>query len=292
MFDKTSFKRTLSSRKLMYTMWVGLMLTLFPHLCGGADQGMTKLLIEHLKGTSNYHVPQSEDLIPDDKYGEDVRLGKKIFTRTYKYASRYTGNDLACSNCHLNAGRKPNSAPLWAAFGMYPSYKSRNDRNNSLEERIRQCFRFSMNGIPPALDTPEIRALVSYIHFLSRGVPIGVHMPGRGFPQIVNTGNDPNPTRGSAVYKDKCTVCHKSNGQGEKKQGGGYNYPPLWGMGSYNKGSGMAQDKLLAGFIVANMPLGNGWSLTDQEALDVAAFINLKIRPWDPRKGVIKGLFD
>lgn len=40
------------------------------------------------------------------------------------------------------------------------------------------------------------------------------------------------------------------------------------------------------------MPLGQGWSLTDQEALDVAAYINLQIRPFDPRKGLLKGFFD
>jgi hypothetical protein len=37
------------------------------------------------------------------KYGDDVRLGKQIFTETYNYAHRYSGNDLTCSNCHLYA---------------------------------------------------------------------------------------------------------------------------------------------------------------------------------------------
>ena len=41
-----------------------------------------------------------------------------------------------------------------------------------------------------------------------------------------------------------------------------------------------------------NMPLGQPWSLTDQEALDVAAYINLQVRPLDPRKGLLEGLFD
>ena len=63
-------------------------------------------------------------------------------------------------------------------------------------------------------------------------------------------------------------------------------------MDSYNKGAGMANNNILAGFIKANMPLGQPWSLTDQEALDVAAYINQHIRPFDPRKGLLKGLFD
>jgi len=245
------------------------------------------------RAATRYHIPPSDDEIPNDKYGDDVRLGQKIFTATYKYARRYIGNELTCANCHLDAGRRPHSAPLWAAYGMYPSYKAKNDRNNTIEERIQQCFRFSMNGISPAQDAPEVRALVSYIHFLSRGVPIGVEMPGRGYPLISKTGYDPNPSRGGAVYKNKCASCHADDGAGKKNGGGdGYQFPPLWGLDSYNKGAGMARDELLAGFIKANMPLGEGWTLSDQEALDVAAYINLQLRPWDPRKGFIKGMFD
>ncbi len=252
----------------------------------------TRALADHLKGTTHYHVPPDEDTIPNDKYGDEVRLGKKIFTETYKYGRRYAGNDLTCANCHLDAGRQPNAGPMWAAYGMYPAYREKNDRSNSLEERIQQCFQFSLNGFAPALDAPELRALVSYIHFLSKGAPIGTEMPGRGYPQVVRTGSDPNPKRGADIYKAKCASCHGANGAGEKKAGGGYTWPPVWGMDAYNKGAGMANNDLLAGFIKANMPLGQPWSLTDQEAFDVAAYINLQIRPYDPRKGLLKGLFD
>ena len=252
----------------------------------------TRALADLLKGAAHYHTAPGEDTIPNDKYGDDVRLGKRIFTETYTYGWRYAGNELSCANCHLDAGRRPNAGPVWAAYGMYPAYVGKTDRNISLEERIQQCFRFSMNGFAPALDAPELRALVSYIHFLSRGVPVGVVMPGRGFPQLVRTGSDPSPQRGADIYQAKCALCHGTDGAGEKKAGGGYSRPPLWGMDSYNKGAGMANNDTLAGFIKANMPLDQPWSLTDQEALDVAAYINLQIRPTDPRKGLLKGLFD
>jgi len=249
-------------------------------------------LVKTLQHGKEYHAPPDDAQIPSDKYGDEVRLGKKIFTETRTYASRYSGNGLSCANCHLDAGRRANAAPLWAAFGMYPAYRAKNDRSNTFEERIQQCFRFSLDGIAPALDAPEVRALVAYAHFLSRGVPIGVDMPGRGYPQIVNTGYDPNPTRGQQVYAARCAACHGKTGQGQESPGGGYQFPPLWGMDSYNKGAGLANSELLAGFVKANMPLGQEWSLTDQEALDVAAFINLQLRPWDPRKGAIGGLLD
>lgn len=292
-----SFARRLWERSIRYGM-AAVMLPVCllgtPGLAqdGGAPAEPTRVLADHLKGASSYHVAPGEDTIPNDKYGDDVRLGKKIFTETYKYGRRYAGNDLTCANCHLDAGRMPNAGPMWAAYGMYPAYREKTDRSNSLEERIQQCFRFSLNGFAPALDAPELRALVSYIHFLSRGVPIGMDMPGRGYPQVVRTGSDPSPKRGADIYGAKCATCHGTNGAGVQKAGGGYTWPPLWGMDAYNKGAGMANNETLAGFIKANMPLGQPWSLADQEALDVAAYINLQIRPVDPRKGLLKGLFD
>lgn len=247
-------------------------------------------LVDVIKGEKDYHQPPSEDTIPHDKYGDDVRMGKKIFTQTYRYARRYAGNDMACSNCHRDAGRKPNAAPLWAAYGIYPMYRSREDRSMTLAERIQSCFRFSLNGIAPPLDTPEMRGLLAYMHFLSRGVPVGVVLPGRRFPQIVRTDMEPSPTRGEEVYRQGCQRCHGEDGAGKQDPAGGFEMPPLWGGQSYNRGAGFARSELLAGYIIANMPPDEPWTLTDQQAVDVAAFINIQIRPWDPRKGVIKGL--
>lgn len=252
----------------------------------------SRALNELLRSGRPYHQPPDLSTLASDKYADDVRLGYKIFTETRQYARRYTGNDLACRHCHLDAGRAANAAPMWAAFGMYPSYKRRNDRNNSLEDRIQQCFRFSLNGFAPTLDSPEVRALVAYFHFLSHGVPIGVEMPGRGFPQVVETGKDPSPSRGDQTFKRKCVACHGVDGAGVRNDTGGYLYPPLWGRGAYNKGSGFYDNQTLAGFIKANMPPTQHWSLSDQEALDLAAYINLQFRPWDPRRGMIHGLFD
>jgi thiosulfate dehydrogenase len=109
---------------------------------------------------------------------------------------------------------------------------------------------------------------------------------------VARTSHDPSPARGAAAYKTKCAACHGSDGEGQKKEDGTYANPPLWGFDSYNKGAGFAQNALLAGFIKANMPLGQGGSLSDQEAVDLAAFINLQLRPWDPRKGMLRGMLD
>jgi len=256
------------------------------------NEGSSKEVVDMLKGKNEYFSPPDETTIPNDKYGADVRLGLNIFTKTKEYANRYVGNGLVCSNCHLDRGRKPHAAPMWAAYSMYPAYRARDDRNINLAERIQQCFRFSLNGFAPAFDAPEIRALISYMHFLSSNVPVGKQMPGRGFPQIMKTGFDPSPSRGEIIYKSKCVECHGANGEGKTENTGKFIYPPLWGKNAFNKAAGFSRITLLAGFIKANMPFGQEWSLTDQESLDLAAYINLQIRPWDPRKGFLKSLFN
>jgi len=248
---------------------------------------------EFLAQLKSSKIPTSVDDLaaPQDKYGDDVRLGFRIFTQTAKYAGRYSGNDLSCSNCHLDAGRREHAAPMWGAIGMYPAYKRRNDRNNTLEDRIQQCFQFSLNGFAPAADSPEIRALLSYIHYISRGVPVGVNLPGRGLISIENTGFDPNPSRGLKSFEKYCTSCHQADGSGKRKEkGNGFTVPPLWGRHAYNKAAGFSEIRKLAGFIKANMP-PQGANLSSQEALDIAAYINQQIRPGDPRKGLFDAWF-
>ncbi len=60
-------------------------------------------------------------------------------------------------------------------------------------------------------------------------------------------------------------------------------FPPLWGEAAYNWGAGMHRVDTAAAFIRHNMPLGLGASLTEQEAWDVAQFVNSHERPQDPR---------
>ena len=79
-----------------------------------------------------------------------------------------------------------------------------------------------------------------------------------------------------------CAACHGADGAGQKA-GGKMVFPPLWGARSFNWGAGMASIKNAAEFIRANMPLGQGGSLTPQEAWDLAAFVDSQVRPQDPR---------
>lgn len=143
-----------------------------------------------------------------------------------------------------------------------------------------------MNGRPLPLDSREMKAFVSYINFLSRGIPIGAEIEGTA------TKPSPPPNRradldaGAAIYKEKCVACHGDNGQGARagKPGDalGYVFPPLWGPDSFNTGAGMNRVLMAARFIRHNMPQGANHeapALTNEQAFDVAAYMASKPRP-------------
>ncbi len=76
-------------------------------------------------------------------------------------------------------------------------------------------------------------------------------------------------------------MCHGDNGQGLQASldiRDGYLFPPLWGPDTFNDGAGMHRVLTAANFIKARMPLGQA-DLTDDEAFDVAAYINSTERP-------------
>ncbi|HET7569639.1 MAG TPA: c-type cytochrome [Gammaproteobacteria bacterium] len=226
--------------------------------------------------------PPPESAIPGGPDGEMIRFGEQVFTDTGHYAKAYTGNVLNCSNCHLDRGRLANSAPMWAAFGRYPRYRKKNDKVNTLADRIQGCFVFSMNGKPPPADSKVMVALESYFHWLATGVPVNTDPPGTGYPDVPKPARAPDPARGAQVFKTHCALCHGADGQG-RTSAGAVVFPPLWGPQSFNWGAGMHRIPTAAAFIKANMPLGLGGTLTDQQAWDVAAFVDHHPRPQDPR---------
>jgi len=239
---------------------------------------------ETLRRPGKRFVPPELDELPANAWGDLVREGRAIFVDTGARAPRYAGNGLSCVSCHLGEGRKPDAAPLWGAWPMYPTYRGKNDDVNTFQMRVQDCFRFSMDGLMPPLQSREILAITAYAQWLARGIPSGTPVPGRGFVQI-KRDIEPSDDRGRVVYGMKCAVCHGDNGQGVKAADQvRYQFPPLWGSDSFNRGAGMYTVRTAAAYIKGNMPLGRGMSLADQEAYDVALYIRLKNRPTDPRK--------
>jgi thiosulfate dehydrogenase len=198
-------------------------------------------------------------------------MGYEIVVHTQQYAKRYVGNKLNCTNCHLDAGLNPNAASFVGLSVQYPEYRARVDRTMTLADRINECFERSLNGkaLPP--DSSKLQAVIAYIEWLSQNVPRGSKVAWRGIPRISQI-QLLDPVLGKAVLVKKCAFCHGTDGQGTMAA------PPLWGPNSYSIAAEMARVGVAASFIKGNMPRGWGWTVTDKEAFDVAAYINSQPR--------------
>jgi len=225
---------------------------------------------------SRVFAPPPLEAIPNNEQGAKIRYGYLLVVNTQEHARGHVGNALSCANCHLDAGRKLHAAPFLGLASVYPEYRSRNARLNTIEDRLDQCFERSLNGRALPTGSREKEALVAYIAWLSEGVSLESAKQWRGFMRITPS-RQTDASKGRALFAAKCTACHGADGQGTAA-------PPLWGPRSYNIGAGMARVSLAAAFIKTNMPLGQGGTLTDDEAYDLAAFINSQPRPDFPGK--------
>jgi thiosulfate dehydrogenase len=227
----------------------------------------------------------------DDALGKLVKYGHALVTDTANQigpaapdpAKRYAGNGLTCQNCHLQGGTQPYAMPLVGVWGQFPQYRGREGEVGTLEERVNGCMERSMNGRGLALDSREMKAFLVYMKWLSTGIPDGAKIIGAGTLPVQEPGRAADLRHGAQIYRQSCAACHGENGQGQRSPGGtGYQFPPLWGPDSYNDGAGMTRLLNAAAFAKQNMPLGTTFeapTLTDEEAYDVAGFINSRPRP-------------
>ncbi|MGD9922836.1 MAG: c-type cytochrome [Pseudorhodoplanes sp.] len=252
----------------------------------------------------NWSVPQIGAL-PYDAAGMLIRRGRDLVTATYAHigpavadeAKRYAGNNLACSNCHLNAGTKKFGIPLWGLEDQFPQYSFEAGKEITIQDRINSCMTRSMNGKPLPVDSPEMQAFVAYIDFLSKGATRGEKLSGLGEGKMPILGRAADPSRGKVLYAKSCAVCHQLDGSGVRRDNAlpnfGYLTPPLWGPDSFNNGAGMATLIAMANFIHFNMPNGTSYTrprLRQQEAWDIAAYVISQPRP--QREGLDKDFPD
>jgi thiosulfate dehydrogenase len=212
--------------------------------------------------------------IPSGPLGVSIRRGLALVTATRESLPANVGSGLRCVSCHLDEGRR--SPASWVgAVGRYPQYRSRSGAVETIEYRVNGCFERSLNGKAIPADGPDMRDIVAYLAFLSRGVPVGYRPP----PADTRwNALKPDTAAGSAFFQANCARCHGVDG------GGMVAAPPLWGPRSFNIGAGMARVRTAAAFIVANMPFDKALTLTDQQALDVAGYITAQRRPDFPGK--------
>jgi thiosulfate dehydrogenase len=237
------------------------------------------------------------DRLPDDPLGRTVRRGRDLIVKTSSLigpdapdpAMRFAGNGLDCQSCHLQAGTQKFGLPLAGVWGVFPQYIARENEIRTLEERINGCMERSMNGRALPVDGPEMKAMLTYIRFISGSEPVGKAVEGRGAPPLPLLERAADPVHGGQVFTTICAVCHGADGQGQRLErsearelGRRYRYPPLWGPDSFNDGAGMARAITAAQYIHANMPFGTTSEapvLPVADAFDVAAFVLGQPRP-------------
>ena len=236
--------------------------------------------------------PLSDPTLDHSTLSNEVRWGFRIFTNTPREAPKFAPSKVSCNNCHLNGGQRERSLPLVGVAGMFPEYNKRSGRLYSLGDRIVDCFLRSENATGasqderPATASKEVLAVSAYLTWLARGSEVGKNPVWRGQNAIASSNLIPieklDPRKGEALFLEHCTNCHGEDGQGvqigDKKAG------PLWGPDSWNDGAGAARVYTLAGIIRYSMPYLDPGRLTDEEAQQLAAFINSKPRPSYPYK--------
>ncbi len=237
------------------------------------DQGYKKQVV-------SWVVPD-ESTLPDNQYGKMVKYGKKLVTETYNIIGpnvkdkkmRFAGNNLSCSSCHADGGTVQNQAAFVGIYSRFPQYQARADGIATIQNRINGCMMRSMNGKQLPENSKEMKAMVAYMQWLSIGVPVGAKVEGQGLAKIELLDRAADPKKGEKIYAEKCSACHGANGAGVSNPAGGYIFPPVWGKDTYNTGAGMYRLIKAAQYIKANMPKGAA-TLTNEEAFDVASFIN------------------
>ncbi len=234
--------------------------------------GMDTTLISHIGG-------EREELV---RYGRELIRNTAFYLGPKGVVAQQT-NGMNCQNCHLEAGAQPWGNNYSAVWSTYPKFRERSGTTETVAKRINDCFERSLNGT--ALDTTgrEMQALLAYMEWLGTGIEAKKKPKGSGLAELPFLDRAADPMKGEAIYMAKCESCHQKDGGGVMAASGStYQYPPLWGEHSYNIGAGLFRLSRFAGYVKNNMPQGVTWEnpqLTDEEAWDVAAYVNSQQRP-------------
>ena len=220
-----------------------------------------------------------------------ISYGRDLVARTQDYFGENglvrpaSINGMNCQNCHLDAGSKPFGNNYFAVESTYPQLRARSGALETIPKRVNDCFQRSLNGAPLDTSSREMQAILAYMRWLGTGIPKGEKPKGAGLVEVPFLDRAAQAERGRHIYAEKCASCHAANGQGSPMPDSPRQYPPLWGDKSYNEGAGLFRLSRFAGYVKANMPFGASYQnpqLSDEEAWDVAAFVNSQPRPKHP----------
>ena len=246
------------------------------------------VIVEVKAVVQEFWIAPDVSTITNTQLKAEVEYGKELIAHTAKYLGpngsvRQISNGMNCQNCHLKAGTAVFGNNYGSVASLYPKFRARSGTEEGIEKRVNDCFERSLNGSVLASESKEMKAIVAYINFLGTNVKKGEKAVGSGFKDLAYLDRAAEPDKGKAVYTSKCQSCHQPDGFGmlnpDKTE---YTFPPLWGKNSYNDGAGLYRLSNFAKYVKYNMPQGATFEnpmLSDEEAWDVAAYINSQKRP-------------
>lgn len=274
----------MNNRNLKIILYLVMPVMAFVYACNSSQSQAVNTNLNTADSLSLF-TPPDTSTIPHDQFGDMVRYGRELVVNTAKYlgpdgtVGHYLGNKMNCTNCHLDAGTRPYAFNFFSTHARYPQFRGRENQILTIPERINNCIERPHNGIPMPLDSKEIVAISSYIKWIGSNVPVGKEVKGYEAMELVYPNRAADPQRGALIFAEHCSSCHGNDGQGQwNADSSTYTYPPLWGPTAYQKGSSPHRVLKDARFVKANMPDKKAFwykpFLTDEQAIDVSAFIN------------------
>lgn len=219
---------------------------------------------------AQYLPPLPGDAPPELR--ETVQAGHRLMIAPGGTAT-VASSQVRCASCHFEGGRseggRNGGVSLVGAAARYPLAEP--GGLVTLADQVRRCYAVNLGAAGPQPGSSELRSLVAYLQWLSRGVPVYGDVAWLGLPPL-ESSHQPDAASGQKVLGDVCAQCHGGDGQGTQVA------PPLWGERSFTTGSTMTRVEVLAPFVAANMPRQNP-TLSAEQALDVAAFVVAQPRP-------------
>jgi thiosulfate dehydrogenase len=223
--------------------------------------------------------PPAQYLPPDihdapEEIRDAVLLGHKIMVETQAHLAAYVGNRMTCTSCHFNAGVTPGGKNGGVSLvGSAARYRGSGGgfRSADLTGRINHCLVTNMKGKELPMDSREMYALVTYLTWISRGIPMWAPIPWLEIEPAA-PAHPMDVAAGKIVFSQQCAMCHGIEGQGTPIAS------PLWGDASFTAASSLARADRLAAFTLLNMPRENP-SLTPEQARNVAGFLAAQARP-------------
>ena len=224
--------------------------------------------------------------------------------RTDGKAPLYIGRVMNCSTCHAQAGTVPYAWPFFRTLSQFGDRERQDDPVFTGEEYgflgyyrdtttvNRDCgINCAGQGHLP-VGSEEMLALNAWVKTVTNGIydnegilipelKLRVNngkIPGARVPTFARVGSDAgfkaDLTAGKRTYERVCASCHGKSGEGKWSDTSGYSVPPVAGPASYSKAGGPYMTPVIAAFIQRQMPLAKPGSLSEQDALNVAAYIN------------------